>query len=168
MSATDIIFEYKGSVDFETIDPLIERLKKLPAYQAIKRSVQKRIYSIFVECVENIYKHSISESFYINDENITPYLSLYRQHNKYIIGTGNIVLNKSINRLRNRLEQINQMDRPGLKASYADIINKEFISDEDGAGLGLLTIALKTENKINYNFTSLDDQYSYFEMKIPI
>jgi hypothetical protein len=168
MSETDIIFEYKGSVDFETIDPLIEKLKKLPAYQAIERSVQKRIYSIIVECLENIYKHSISDSSYINEDNIAPYLSLYRQHDKYIIGTGNIVLNKSIDGLRNRLEQINQMDRPGLKASYADIINQEFISDEDGAGLGLLTIGLKTETKINYHFTSLDDQYSYFEMKISI
>jgi hypothetical protein len=51
MSETDIIFEYKGSIDFETIDPLINKLKKLPAYQAIKRSVQKMIYGIFVECL---------------------------------------------------------------------------------------------------------------------
>jgi len=77
-------------------------------------------------------------------------------------------MNESINKLINRLEHINQLDRAGLKASYAEIINKESISDEDGAGLGLIIIALNSKNEIDYNFTSLNDQYSYFELKITI
>ena len=76
--------------------------------------------------------------------------------------------NKNIDRLRNRLERIIQLDKEGLKDFYTEIINKEYISDEEGAGLGLITVAMKTERDINYNFTLLDDQYSYFEMKITL
>jgi len=168
MSELEVILGYKGEVAFETIDPLLERLKKLPAYQAIKIPVRKRVYSIFVECIENIYKHTITDSLHVNDKTIVPFINLGMQDEKYIISTGNVIRNKSINKLRNRLEQINQLDKAGLKASYADIINKEFISDVEGAGLGLITISLKAENKINYNFTFLNDQYSFFEMKISI
>jgi hypothetical protein len=168
MSKLEVILEYKGVVTFETIDPLLERLKKLLAYMSLQKSVRKRIYCIFVECIENIYKHSITDSLYVNDENILPYIYLSKQNNKHIIDTGSIVTNNSIKRLRSRLEQLNQLDKSGLKASYADTINKEFISDEEGAGLGLIIIALKAENKINYNFKSLTDQYSYFEMKISV
>lgn len=168
MSKLEVILGYKGVVDFETIDILLRKLKKLPEYQAIKRSVQKRVYSTFVECMENIYKHNITESLNINGKTILPYINLGKQDDEYIINTGNVIKNKSINKLRKRLEQIGQLDRAGLKTLYADLINKEFISHENVAGLGLITIALKTEHKINYNFTSLNDQYSYFEMNISI
>lgn len=168
MSELEVILGYKGEVTFETIDLSLERLKKLPEYQAIRRSLQKRVYSIFIECMENIYKHKITDSLNVNEKTLLPYINFGKQDDKYIINTGNVITNKSINELRNRLEQIRQLDRAGLKILYADIVNKEFISDEDGAGLGLITIALNTEHKINYFFTSLNDQYSYFEMNISI
>jgi hypothetical protein len=168
MSELEVILGYKGEFDFETIDRLLIRLKELPDYQAIKRSVQKKVYSTLVECMENIYKHSITESLNINGKTILPFINLRKQDDKYIIDAGNVITNNNIIGLRRRFEQIGQLDRAGLKTLYADLINKEFISDEDGAGLGLITIALKTENKIIYNFTSLNDQYSYFEMNISI
>ena len=168
MSEPEVILRYKGTVTFKTIDPLLEKLKKLPAYLAIEKPVRKRIYSIFVECIENIDKHTISDTIHVNDKIIEPYIFLCKQDDTYIINTGNIVKNMGISKLGNRLDELNMCNTEGLKASYAEIINKEFISDEEGAGLGLITIALKAENKINYNFTHLNDQYSYFEMKISI
>jgi hypothetical protein len=168
MSELEILLEHKGTVVFETIDPLLERLRKLPACLELDRSVQKRIYSIFVECLENIYRHTNTDSLYGNDKNMEPYIFLGKQNEKYIIGSGNVILNKGINKLKNRLEHINQLDRAGLKASYADIINKESVSDDDGAGLGLIITALHAKNEMKYNFTSLNDQYSYFELKITI
>jgi len=168
MSELEILLEHKGTVVFETIDQLLERLRKLPACLALERSVQKRIYSIFVECLENIYRHTNTDSPSGKNKNIEPYIFLSKQVEKFTIGSGNVIMNESINKLINRLEHINQLDRAGLKASYAEIINKESISDEDGAGLGLIIIALNSKNEIDYNFTSLNDQYSYFELKITI
>lgn len=163
-----VIFEYKGEIAFDTIDLLLNRLKKLPGYQAITKSGQKKIYSVIVECVDNIYKHKIAETLSVKSKKILPYIILTREDDKYIISTGNVVTNDSIQNLRDNLKRINQHDRIGLKSLYAEIVNKDIISDEDGAGLGLITIALKTENKINYEFISINDQYSYFEMKISI
>ncbi len=168
MSALEVILEYKGTVAFKTIDQLLERLKKLPAYVALKRSVQRKIYCVFVESIENIYRHTNTDSPHGKHKNMEPYICLSKQDDKYVFETGNVVSNKNINKLINRLEHINQLDRAGLKASYAEIINKEFVSDEDGAGLGLIITALNAKNEIDYNFTSLNDQYSYFELKISI
>ncbi len=164
----EVILEYKGEIVFDTIDWLLNRLKNLPAYQNIGKSVQKKVYSVFVECVDNLYKHRITDPLSINDEKILPYIILTREDDKYIISTGNVVTNDSIKELSDNLKEINQHDRIGLKSSYAEIVNKDIISDEDGAGLGLITIALKTENKIKYEFKSIDDKYSYFKMDISI
>ena len=129
MSELEVILEYKGEIDFETIDQLLERLKKLPEYQETKLPVRKRIYCIFVECIENNYNHSIKDSLYVSDKTMVPYITLGKQDDHYIISTGNVIINKSIKKLRSRLEQINQLDKAGIKKSYAEIINKESISE---------------------------------------
>jgi hypothetical protein len=164
----EVIFNYKGEITFDTIDLLLNRLKQLPAYQAIRKSIQKKVYSVFVECVDNLYKHRVPDSRLTNGKEVQPYILLTSEDDKYIISTGNVVTNDSIQGLSDNLELINQYDRQGLKSSYAEIVNKDIISDEDGAGLGLITIALKTDDKIGYKFKSIDDRYSYFEMKISI
>jgi len=166
MSEPEVLLEHKGTVDFKTIDQLLERLRFLPACRALDRSVQKRIYSIFVECLENIYRHTNNDLPYRNDKKLETYIFLSKHDKKCMIGSGNIVSNNNINKLKNKLKQINQLDKKGLKGLYTDIIDKEFFSDEDGAGLGLIIIALNAENEIDHNFITLDDEYSFFEMKI--
>ena len=168
MSELEEILGYRGEIEFETIDPLLERLKKLSAYQKIKRPTRKKVYSIFIECLENIIKHTIIDAVHVNDRTLIPFINLGIQDDKYIISTGNAIPNKNISELKKRLEQINQLDKAGLKKSFAKIINSEFPSDLEGAGLGLITIALKSETKIIYKFTPINDQYSYFEMQISI
>ena len=164
----EVIFEYKGIINFETIDLQLNRLKKIPTYRAIRKSVQKKVYSVIVECLDNIYKHKITDSLSVNGKEILPYIILTRENDKYIIKTGNVVTNDNIQDLRDNLKQINMHDRVGLKSLYAEIVSKDIISDDDGAGLGLITIAMKTEKRINYEFNLINDQNSYFEMQIII
>ena len=164
----EVLLDYKGEIVFETIDLLLNRLKKNPTYRAIRKSVQKKVYSVIVECIDNIYKHNITDKLSVNNRSISPYIMLAKEDDKYIISTGNVVTNDNIQNLRDDLVQINMLDKIGLKSLYAEIVNKDIISDEDGAGLGLITIALKTEEKIDYEFNLINNQYSYFQMKIII
>lgn len=166
MSEPEIILDYKGTINFETIDPLLNRIKKHPSFRSLIKQVQKKLYSIVVECIENINNHSVPDL--ANYKNRLPYISLRKQCDKYIITAGNVISNENINKLRNKIEQINQLDKAGLKALYEDIINKKNVPGEKGAGLGLLTMALKSENRLDYNFFSISDKYSYFEISVYI
>jgi len=161
----EVILEYKGAVTFEKIDTLLTELKAQPAFREFKKTDQKRVYSIIVECLENIYKHTYSNQLE-EDEKVLPYFNFGKLDDKYIVSAGNLISNNEINELKNELEQINRLDRDGLRASYEEIINNESNSNENGAGLGLITIALKSENKIKYNISSIDNNYSFFEMTI--
>ena len=168
MPEVEVILEYKGEITFERIELMLKRLRKLHAYRAIKKSVRKRIYSIYIECIENIYKHAVTDSHYVSDKTTLPYILLGKQDEKYIISTGNVISNNSVNKLRKSLEQLNQLDKKGLKESCAEMLDKEFIPDEKGAGLGWIIIATKAESKIKYNFTPLNDRHSYFEINLSI
>lgn len=164
----EVLFDYKGEIVFETIDLILNRLKKKPAYRAIRKSIQKKVYSVIVECIDNIYKHNITGKLSVNNRNYSAYIILTKEDDKYIISTGNVVSNDNVQDLRDDLVQVNMHDKTGLKSLYAEIASKDIISDENGAGLGLITIAMKSEEKINYEFDLINDQYSYFQMKIII
>jgi hypothetical protein len=166
MSNKEVIFEYKGKVTFDTIDPLLDKLKVQSGFRNLKRGIQKRLYSVFVECIENIYKYEANDLDQVNNKK--PYISLGKQDDQFVISTGNIIANQRIKGLQSRLERINRQDHAGLMTSYSKIIDQDIISSEEGAGLGLITIALISHNRINYTFTSVDQYRSYFEMNILI
>ena len=168
MSGHKVILEYSGIVTFEKIDRMLDKLSEMPAFMQLTRGIQKKLYGIFVECIENIYKNTGNGKDYLNAKNKLPYIRLGKQDDKFFISSGNIIANKRINTLKGRLDKINHLDHEGLKSAYAEIIDQDSISNEEGAGLGLITIAMRSGNKINYNFTSLDDQHSYYEMKIDV
>lgn len=167
MAGQKVILEYCGVVTFEKIDRMLDKLSEMPAFLQLTRSIQKKLYAIFVECIENIYKNTGNGKDILNTNNL-PYIQLGKQDDKFFISSGNIIANKRINTLKKRLDKINLLDHEGLKSEYAEILDKEWISNEEGAGLGLITIALRSGNKIKYNFTSLDDHHSYYEMKIDV
>ncbi len=166
MLKTEKILGFKGAITVKTAELLLNKLKITQEFQDLEKRIRKKVYSVFVECIENIYKHSGRRLANVNDEKILPYISLEKQCNEYIITAGNSISNESIVKLKNRLVQVNQLDKVKLKALYEDIINKDSVSYEEGAGLGLITIALKSEKRIKYNFTSVDNKYSYFEIEI--
>ena len=168
MSEKEVILEYTGNVTFAKIDRMLDRLIEVPAFKHIRRNIQKKLYGIFVECIENIYKNTGNGLDCINKDKKLPYIRLGKQDGRFFISSGNIIANKRINNLKSRIDRINHLDHEGLLSAYAEILDQEKLSIEEGAGLGLITIALRSGNKIKYNFTSLDDHHSYYEMKIDI
>ena len=145
---------------------LLGRLKETHEFQVLGKSIRKRIYSILVECAENIYKYSADN--FSNDKNRLPNISLRKQGNTYIIKAGNLILNQNIDSLKKKLKKVNQLSKAGLKELYEKIINKKSDVEKDGAGLGIVTMALKTDSKINYKFTPVDESISYFELQMEI
>jgi hypothetical protein len=77
-------------------------------------------------------------------------------------------MNDDIGELKFKLERVNQLDKASLLNLYEDVINRESGIEETGAGLGLITMALRTEHEIKYSFTSVDSDHSFFEMQITL
>ena len=168
MAKTEIILDYNDKITFHSIDLLLGRLKETHEFQVLEKSIRKRIYSILVECAENIYKYSADNFSNANDKNRLPNISLKKQGNTYIIKAGNLILNQNIDDLTKRLKKVNQLSKTGLKELYEKIINKKSDVEKDGAGLGIVTMALKADSKIKYKFTPVDESYSYFELQMKI
>ena len=59
MPLSELFFDYTGMVDHETINRLMKSLKESKEYISLDKTTGKRVYSILVECLENIAKHSV-------------------------------------------------------------------------------------------------------------
>jgi hypothetical protein len=166
MSESGIFLDYKGHVDLTVIELLLKNLKKTQNFVSLNKLTGKRTYSIFVECLENISKHSALKSS--DDPNLQPHISIRKQNGKILILAGNPIHESKKDYLVRRLNNLNNLDEAALKTLYENIINGVSKKSENGAGLGFITMVLKSGTKISYNFKPLINDYLYFEIQISL
>jgi len=163
------IFIYKGSFTFGTINTHLKELKNELNVHVPDIKIRKRMYNILVECFENINKHA--HKFPNLDANVGPYgfimITVFDDHTFQVV-LGNFILNtESLGHLQ-RLEKVNTLELPELKKYYNSIIGNTEISERGGAGLGLVDMAIKSENKLKYGLFQYDDEKSLFTLNITL
>jgi hypothetical protein len=166
MPESNIFLDYTGPVDYKIIDLLLKKLKKTEGFINLDKTTSKRVYAIVVECTENIAKHSAKKA--IGLPALKPSVLVRKYMDKILIRAGNPISINKIGEIIRRLNQVNLLDENALKTLYEKIINKEAKQEENGAGLGFILIKLKSGNKVEYNLTRFNEEYSYFELIITV
>ena len=85
-----------------------------------------------------------------------------------MIQTGNYIDTESADELKGRLDLINNMDKDELKRYYQETLNNGSMSDKGTAGLGMIDIARKSGNKLEYQFLPISDNSRFFCLNIKI
>ncbi len=85
---------------------------------------------------------------------------------KFVVKSGNMVRNEDVGDLIFKMERVNQLDEEALKTLYEQVINKESSLSDTGAGLGLITMAMRTDHDIIFRFSEIDSLFSFFEYEI--
>ncbi len=127
--------------------------------------IKKRIFTILVEGLQNVTRHQeIDGQEAATDPNQAGIFIIQNHNGKYYITTGNPILKVNIPALIKQLEKINSLDSESLKLFYKEVLNNDKISNKGGAGLGLIEMARKSGNKLDFDFSDINDNYSYFYM----
>ena len=166
MSESYIFLDYRGPVNYKVIDSLLEKLKKKKEYTQLNMTTSKRVYSMVVECLENICKHSDFTSS--EDPERYCHISVSMEDDKIIIRSGNPITEDARENIISRLDHVNSSDEETLKVQYEDKIKKDLLEDEKCAGLGFIYMALKSGNRIIYRFTPMTPGHLYFEIQITL
>lgn len=127
------------------------------------QKIKKRIFTILVEGLQNVTRHQEidGKEATLNQAGI---FIIQTQGDRYYITTGNPILKENIPTLTRQLEKINGLDPDALKDFYKEVLNDNIISNKGGAGLGLIEMARKSGNKLDYDFSDINGNYSYFYM----
>ena len=156
--------DYAGLVDNDTIDRLLSSLKKSSEFLSLDKTTGKRLYAILVECLENISKNSAKSQ--VISSKYLPFILAREDSGRINIKAGNPIYRDKRELITMKLDRINQLDNYALSALYDEVINKEIKQDDNGAGLGFILMKLKSGNKIDYSFTVVDNDFSFFEISI--
>ena len=155
-------FLFKGHIKSDVVNILLEIVKKKFQEFKIEYSLRKKIYNIAVECLENVSDHGVSNS---KRDSI---FIIGKLEGSFFIGTGNIINKDLTKKLENSLNRINGLDRGGLKRLYKDTLSNQINSNSNDVGLGLIDIALKANNNIDYQIKSIDENQDFFSFQVKI
>jgi hypothetical protein len=168
MENKNAIIDFEGSISFETMEKLLNQLKSARQFNALRKPVRKRVYGTVVESIDNIFKYATPFNNKGNLQNKPPQIVVKEADGKFIVSAGNLISNAQVEDLKYKLNRVNRMDEDALKALYEEVINKETKEEDRGAGLGLITMAMRTDEDIRYQFDPAGPGYTYFTMHITI
>jgi hypothetical protein len=159
----DTLMAFTGYFDHLLTTLLLINIKNKLSLTEKITGAEKRVYSVLVECIENVSKHTILEN---NTHNLST-LILSKSESKYTIITGNQVMNEEVPLLKKRLEKVAASSAAELKQLYREqILSKR--TDENNAGLGILDIAIKTGNQIKYEFKPITEFTTFYLLQTEI
>ncbi len=147
----------------QIMESKMERFEERP-------KIKKKVFNVLVECLQNLYHH-IDEDIDDADSRQNELNSLFmiaKTVTTYTITTGNYMKPKDVESLKNRLDLINGMTKDQLKAYYKEVLNQGTMSDKGTAGLGMIDIARKSGKKLEYNFSQISDNLTFFSLSVKI
>lgn len=161
------IIEYRGHLTFSTIGRLLTILKAKMVEKGIALGVYKRILSVMIEVLENIYKYSekYQNNLYIA-KNFIPTFSIGRDEESYFIVSTNPLRIEDAIVLKKKIERINNTDAAGLKLLYRQTISNGHFTEKGGAGLGLIEMVKISNSPIEYSFTPINEEFSLYNLKV--
>lgn len=157
MMKEQLMFVYRGVVTNENSVPLLMLLEKEMENSEFGFVGRKRLFMFVLESLQNVSRHSN-----INQHADMSIVVYSKTGKGYTVSTGNVLPESSINDLKKRLDEINNLEAREIRSVYRQMLNSSEFSSKGGAGLGLIEMAKKTGNKLDYDFVKLDDEYSYF------
>jgi len=168
MAEGKLIIDFEGAISFEIMEQLLNELKSAKQFNVLRKAVRKRVYGTVVESIDNIFKYAAIVQGKVKVLQRRPMIKVKENEGEFVVSAGNLVQNEQIDDLRFKLNRVNQMDDEALKSLYEEVINKEASEEDRGAGLGLITMALRTNENIRFTFDPAGPVHSYFTMHITI
>lgn len=169
MERNNIMLSFKGDITSELLTSILQIMESKLDNLHEAPKIKRKVYNVLVECLQNLYHHMDEvPSLDGNEKNRSAIFMIGKLDNDYRIITGNYMFSNNVPPLKSRLDNINEMSKDELKAFYKQVLNNGEMSDKGGGGLGMIDIARKSGQKLDYNFMPVDDRTSFFTLNINI
>jgi hypothetical protein len=167
MMSQKLILVYQGEFTQETTKSILTMAERNLDSSGEESNIKRKVFNVMVEALQNIVKHSDE----LVDGTIRSHAAIFligRETNRYSIMSGNPIRKANIDGLQKKLDQINSLDKEGLKELYKEIIKNTTISDKGGAGLGFVDMARKSGAKLEFSFPEMNAEYCFFCLKVNV
>ncbi len=153
-----------GELDQNQVNTISTIVENQMVNNGVGKGIVKRIFNIAIETLQNMCFHAEKE----NNSNQMTYFIIGKHNNDFVTYAGNVLQKTSAEKLSKRLERLKSLNDADLKQEYLEVLSNGELSKKGGAGLGFITIALKSNNNFDFEFQPLNNDYSLFSMKAKV
>lgn len=168
MKKNNINLAYEGEITHQITKAFTSLTENNMVRDEDYSSVQKKVFHVMVECLQNISKHADNQFNFVTSKDGRGIFMVSKDEKEYNVTTGNVVKNDKIDELKTMLERVNNLNKDELNQLYKQKIKEGRLSEKGGAGLGFIDIARKTGQKLVYSFLKIDEEKSFFVLTTTI
>lgn len=162
-----LILVYEGEFTQEITKSVLAMAERNLDSVGEDSNIKRKVFNVMVECLQNICKHA--DELAAEDRSLnTAIFMIGKEESDYTITSGNFMLTENVAYLEEKLNEINALDKDGLKELYKSIIKNTSLSEKGGAGLGFVDMARKSGQKLEFSFTNEDGKHTFFSLKTKI
>lgn len=173
LNENGILLSFVGPFSQEIIEELGEAIKNHMESESNNKNNIYNVFSVFIEQTQNIKNYLSTANleemkFQAMNSGI---VTIGKTNENYFVYSGNYVKKCAAHKLAERIDELNRMGKEQLKQAYKEQKKKpkeQNQIDQNGAGLGLLEIARKATQAIEYALIDKSEQYDFFIMKVTI
>jgi len=162
----DLEYIFRGDFTSGIVSSILDLVKATIEEANDTYKIKSKIFYIMGESLQNIARHQ-NEAFKSAPDKYSLF-AIHKKNLKYYITTGNIININEIDSLKEKIEKINKLGHEDLRNYSRNTRSEGSFSEKGGAGLGLIEMAKRSGNKLEYDFSNIDDQYSYFYLNTEI
>jgi hypothetical protein len=163
-----LIFSFVGFLSEGILYSLGQALKQKMTLDETDANVTRRVFSIFVEQVQNILRYSAERVIGAPGrptELSSGMISVGREAEGFFVVCGNVMRETEAQALAKRLETIAHLDKSQLKALYRERLREPSEADHGGGNVGLIEIARRSSRPIEFGFVPAGEQQFFFCLK---
>jgi len=165
-----IIFSFSGPISQSLLEGIGHTLKQKMTLEETSTNIIQKVFSIFVELMQNIINYSAQRILTEEAEEDISYgvLIVGKEQEHFYIISGNYIHEEQEDILQKKLSTIRSMDSQELKQFYKQQRRQQADDASKGAGLGFIEMARKASQPIEFEIARIKNGYSFFVVKAVI
>jgi hypothetical protein len=171
IKAKRIIFCYSGPIAHVGLEGIAQTLRRNLEMDEAGNGAVQAVFSVFVEQMQNVLNYSTEPSELDPDPDHALKMGIVAvglDGEGYFIYCGNRIGNADMGRIREKIEGIRNLSKEELKLLYRERRRQAPEPGSKGAGLGLIEMARKAGKPIDYSFAPIDEDSSFFSLKVVV
>jgi len=160
----DIIFSHYGAFSQDFITTISDVIEPILLKKSLPHSSVKRLFSMLIEGLQNIRKHGLSNSKGTKSGHVI----IFKTNQTCTISFGNYIYSSDKLFLSNYLNELNSLSKGQLKRKYLKLMRDSFISANQQTKLGLITIFMKSNVSVDFQFVNVTKEIFYFDLLVEI
>jgi len=170
MAEEGIVFSFSGLISQSMTEFMIETASKQFQEEGYDKTMTKSIFLIAIEQLQNIMNYSKQKIIKADNKYTSPGILVVgfdEEKKKYYVNSSNEIFEEDKAKISKKIDFINSLDTKEQRKYLREKLKSAEDTHDRGAGVGLIEMAKRSSEKIEYFFGKINDKI-YFDILVYI